>query len=175
MTPTAGQLFVAYFQVGISGFGGANAWARHMLVEKRGWLTDAEYAQRLGLGQVLPGPNAMNCAIIIGYEYAGVLGALAAVGGMFLGPLSLLCGLAALYDAYGDLQPVRAALAGVAAGAAGMMLGTALKLARRSKPSWPMWLVLAAALGASMMGVSIGWILLVLGPLGILTAKLERP
>lgn len=173
--PNAAQLFAAYFQVGISGFGGANAWARHVVVERRGWLTDAEYAARLGLGQVLPGPNAMNCAIIIGHEFAGVPGAVAAVTGMFAGPLSLLCGLAALYDRYGELQPVRGALAGVAAGAAGMMLGTALKLARRSKPTWPMWAVLAAALGASLYGLSIGWILLVLGPIGILTARMERP
>ena len=53
MRPSAKHLFTAYFQVGVSSFGGANAWARRMLVEKRGWLTDREFAERLGLGQVL--------------------------------------------------------------------------------------------------------------------------
>ena len=74
MSPTAKNLFTAYFQVGISSFGGANAWARRMLVEKRGWLTDREFAERLGLGQVLPGPNAMNTAIIVGHGFCGVRG-----------------------------------------------------------------------------------------------------
>ena len=63
MRPSAKNLFTAYFQVGISSFGGANAWARRMLVEKRGWLTDREFAERLGLGQVLPGPNIVNMAL----------------------------------------------------------------------------------------------------------------
>jgi chromate transporter len=170
---TATALFIAYLQIGLSSFGGANAWARRMIVERRGWLTDREFAERLGLGQVLPGPNAMNTAIIIGHGFAGVPGAAAAVSGLFGGPLLILAGLSVLYDAYGDLPAVRGALAGVASAAAGMMLGTAFKLIRGARPSWPMLAIGIAALCLALARVPMPWIILGLAPLGILAAYWE--
>lgn len=176
MRPTAKNLFTAYFQVGVSSFGGANAWARRMLVEKRGWLTDREFAERLGLGQVLPGPNAMNTAIIVGHGFCGMRGAAAAVAGLFAGPLLILSSLCLLYDRFGHLGVVRGALAGVASAAAGMMLGTAFKMVRGAKPSVPMVVVGVAALGLALWRVPLPWIILCLAPLGVLAAYREaRP
>lgn len=174
MRVTAGALFAAYLQVGLSGFGGANAWARRMLVEKRGWLTDAQYVERLGLGQALPGPNAMNTAIIVGHGFAGVAGAVAAVLGLFSGPLVILALLAGLYDAYGEQPMVRGALAGVASAAAGMMLGTGIKMARKSHPSALMCGIGALVLALALWRVPLPWIVLGLAPLGVLAAWLER-
>jgi chromate transporter len=171
--PSAKNLFTAYFQVGISSFGGANAWARRMLVEKRGWLTDREFAERLGLGQVLPGPNAMNTAIIVGHGFCGVRGAAAAVAGLFAGPLFILSMLCLLYDRFGHLGPVRGALAGVASAAAGMMLGTAFKLVRGARPSAPMVMIGLTALGLALWRLPLPWIILGLAPLGILAAYVE--
>jgi len=171
--PTAKNLFTAYFQVGISSFGGANAWARRMLVEKRGWLTDGEFAERLGLGQVLPGPNAMNTAIIIGHGFCGVRGAAAAVGGLFAGPLLILTALCLIHDRFGHLGVVRGALAGVASAAAGMMLGTAFKMVSGVRPSAAMVLVGLAALGLALWRVPLPWIILALAPLGVLAAYRE--
>ena len=59
----AEDIFLVYGKIGLIGFGGINAWARRVLVEEKRWLTDQEYAETLGLGQVLPGPNATNAAI----------------------------------------------------------------------------------------------------------------
>ena len=171
--PTATALFVAYLQVGLSSFGGANAWARLILVERRGWLTDREFAERLGLGQVLPGPNAMNTAIIIGHGFAGVGGAAAAVAGLFVGPLVILAGLSLLYDAYGTHPWVRGALAGVASAAAGMMLGTALKMVRGARPSRPMLAIGLAALALALARIPLPWIILGLAPLAIWAAYRE--
>ncbi len=173
MKPSASALFTAYFQVGISSFGGANAWARRMLVEKRGWLTDREFAERLGLGQVLPGPNAMNTAIIVGHGFCGLRGAAAAVAGLFAGPLLILSSLCLLYDRFGHLGMVRGALAGVASAAAGMMLGTAFKMVRGARPSTPMVVVGVAALGLALWRVPLPWIILCLAPLGVLAAYRE--
>jgi chromate transporter len=174
VSPTAKNLFTAYFQVGISSFGGATSWARRMLVEKRGWLTDAQYAERLGLGQALPGPNAMNTAIIVGHGFAGVAGAAAAVLGLFGGPLVILAGLAGLYDAYGAHPMVRGALAGVASAAAGMMLGTGIKMARKSYPTALMWGIGALVLALALWRVPLPWIVLGLAPFGVFAAWLER-
>ena len=53
--PSKRELFSAFFRIGISSFGGAQAWARRELVERRAWLTSTEFAEAIGLGQVLPG------------------------------------------------------------------------------------------------------------------------
>ena len=90
MTPTRAQLFLAYLRIGLTGFGGVNAWARQLLVEQKGWLSDQQYAEALGMGQVLPGPNALNCAIAIGARFHGAAGAALACGGLLLGPMAVL-------------------------------------------------------------------------------------
>jgi chromate transporter len=165
-----GALFLAYLRIGLTGFGGVNAWARHHLVEEKGWLTEAEYAETLGMAQVLPGPNALNCAIGVGSRFAGAAGAAAAAVGLFAGPMTLLAGIAALYDAYGQLPLVRAILTGIAAAAAGMVLGTAVKMATRLKPTVWLLLVGLAALAMALLRVPLPFVVLGLAPFGLLAA-----
>jgi chromate transporter len=169
--PTVAALFLTYLKIGLSGFGGVNAWARRVLVEERRWLTEQEYAEVLGLGQVLPGPNALNVAIQLGDRFRGGLGALAAVAGLFGGPMAVLALLAVLHDAYGEVPIVKAVLAGIAAAAAGMVLGTAAKMAQKLKPSLPIIAVgLASLLGGAVLRLPLPYIVLGLAPFGIAAA-----
>lgn len=169
--PSLTALFLTYGKIGLIGFGGINAWARRVLVEEKRWLTDQEYAETLGLGQVLPGPNALNAAIMVGDRFHGWAGALLAPSAMFGGPLIILMGLAVLYDAYGEVPLVRAVLAGVAAAAAGMVLGTAVKMAQKLKPTWGLWAVgLSALAAAGFLRVPLPIVVLGLAPFGILAA-----
>ena len=71
--------------------------AQHELVDKRGWLTREEFAETLSVGQVLPGPNIVNMALMIGDRFFGWRGALAAMAGLLLAPLAIVLVLAALY------------------------------------------------------------------------------
>jgi len=169
--PTLLELFLAYGRIGLIGFGGINAWARRVLVEEKRWLTDQEYAETLGLGQVLPGPNALNAAIMIGDRFHGTAGAIAAPVAMFGGPLILLAGLAMFYDAYAEHPTVRAVLAGVAAAAAGMVLGTAAKMTEKLKPPPPLLAVgLVALVAAGILRVPLPYTVLGLAPFGIWAA-----
>ncbi len=169
--PTVSALFLTYLRIGLIGFGGVNAWARRVIVEEKHWLSEQEYAETLGLGQVLPGPNALNVAIHIGDRFRGGLGALAAVFGLFGGPMTLLAGLAMLHDAYGEVPLVKAVLAGTAAAAAGMVLGTAAKIATKLKPSLPILGVGACALlGGAVLRLPLPFIVLGLAPFGIAAA-----
>ena len=166
--PTTAQLFLTYLRIGLIGFGGVNAWARRTLVEEKRWLTEQEYAEVLGLGQVLPGPNALNVAIQLGERFRGAAGALAATLGLFGGPMVVLVGMAMLHDAYGEIPIVKAVLAGTAAAAAGMILGTALRMATRLKPSLPILLVgIAALIGGAVLRLPLPYIVLGLAPFGI--------
>ena len=63
---TVGELFLdASFEIGVSAaFGGVGPWARRIIVEEERWLDDREYAELLGLCQVLPGPNVGNVSVM---------------------------------------------------------------------------------------------------------------
>jgi chromate transporter len=166
--PSLTALVLTYFRIGLIGFGGVNAWARRTIVEEKGWLTEQEYAEVLGLGQVLPGPNALNVAIQLGERWHGGLGALLAPTALFGGPLAVLIGLASLHDTYGEVPLVKAVLAGVAAAAAGMIIGTALRMTQKLKPSLPIAAVgVAALLGAFVARLPLPVIVLGLAPFGI--------
>lgn len=168
--PTVSQIFLTYLRIGLIGFGGVNAWARRTLVEEKRWLTDQDYAEVLGLGQALPGPNALNVAIFLGERWRGALGAVAAPLGLFGGPLCVLLGLAIAHDRWGDLPLVKAVLAGTAAAASGMVIGTALKMTQKLKPSLPVLAVGITAVAGALLRVPLPVIVLGLAPLGIAAA-----
>jgi chromate transporter len=169
--PSLSALVLTYFKIGLIGFGGVNAWARRVIVEEKRWLTEQDYAETLGLGQVLPGPNAMNVAIQLGERWHGGIGALAAPVALFAGPLAVLVGLAVLHDAYGELPLVKAVLGGVACAAAGMIIGTALKMTGKLRPSPPVVAVgLAAVAGSWLLRLPLPAVVLGLAPFGIWAA-----
>ncbi len=127
----------------------------------------------LGIGQVLPGPNALNTAIGIGTHFHGATGALACTIGLFTGPMVLLAGVASLYDTYGQLPLVRAILTGIAAAAAGMVMGTAVKMATKLRPSPTLLAIGLAAFALAALKVRMPYVLLMLAPLGLIAAWRE--
>jgi chromate transporter len=166
--PSRLDLFLGYLRIGLFGFGGVAAWARRVIVEERRWLTEREYAEVLGLGQVLPGPNVGNAAVMIGRRFHGLQGALLATGGIYAAPLLILIVLCLLYDRYGQLPDVAPAMAGIAAAAAGMVIGTAAKMVGKLKLApEAIILLLLAALAAAWLRVSLPLIVLVLAPVSI--------
>ena len=165
-TPTPGELFMGFLQIGGLAFGGAVAWARQVLVDGRGWMTEREYAELLGLSQVLPGPNIGNFAVMYGRRCHGLMGSLAAVGGFFLLPLCVVLGLVVVWQEFGQNPWIGAFMKGVAAAAAGMALGAALKSGFRLKPppEQILAIVVIAAL-AAFWRVPLPWIILVFAPI----------
>ena len=140
------ELFLAFSQLALSGFGGVLPWAHRTLVEQKGWLTQQEFVETLALGQLLPGPNIGNMAVMIGYRFAGYAGAAAAIAGLVGGPFAIMIALGLLYRSYGTLPLVQHALSGMSAVAAGLVLATGLKMAGSLKRHWRPWLFTALAL-----------------------------
>jgi chromate transporter len=122
------DLFTAFSRLALQGFGGVLPIAQRELVDKLGWLTPAEFAERLSVGQVLPGPNVVNLALMVGDRFFGLRGALAALAGMLVLPMVLVLVLAASYQGLADVPAVVGALRGMGAVAAGLVLAMALKL-----------------------------------------------
>jgi len=134
--PSLPAIFLTFTQMGLLGFGGVLPWARRLLVDQRGWLDDLTFAELLSLGQILPGPNICNLSVIFGYRQHQLRGALAALGGLVTLPFMLVVSLALVYDHYADIPQVAAALHGMMATAAGLVLASGLKLASAQSRSW---------------------------------------
>jgi len=169
------ELFLGFLKIGLLGFGGIAPWARHMIVEERRWLTEKEFATILGIGQILPGPNTMNASVIIGDRFQGVAGALLCLLGQMAMPLVVVTSLAVVYERFATVPEVRAGLIGAAAGAAGLVLGTALKMAQKIKLTAPALLVGVAAVATiGLLEWPLVPVVAVLVPLGMAAAALER-
>ena len=125
---TPGQVFRVFNRMALQGFGGVLAVAQRELVEREAWLTRAQFLEVLSLGQVLPGPNIVNMALIIGDRFLGWRGAAAALAGLLAAPLVIVLLLAVLYRETMAQPAVAGALRGMGAVAAGLVIGTALKL-----------------------------------------------
>src|SRR5512138_3121023 len=90
-------LFASFLKIGLLGFGGVMPWARRVLVDERGWLTDREFAELIGMCQVLPGPNVVNLSVILGSRWQGPVGSLLALTGILFVPVVAVLILATFY------------------------------------------------------------------------------
>ena len=175
------DLFVSFTLLALQGFGGVLAVVQRELVERKKWLTPDEFIEDWAVAQIMPGPNVVNLALMVGGRYFGLAGALAAMAGMLAVPLVLVLLLAVLHAQFAGNAQVAGALRGMAAvsagliGAAGLKLSTAL--ARNPMPL--AWCVAISAAGFVLVAVlrcPLLYVLLGLGSLGcVLTYRRLRP
>jgi chromate transporter len=151
------DLFISFSVLALQGFGGVLAIAQRELVERKRWFTNEEFVEEWSVAQIMPGPNIVNLAIMIGQRYFGVRGVLAALAGMFTAPLIVVLSIALLYAQYASHPGVIGALRGMGAVAAGLVVATGLRL--------------ASSLKSSVMGVALNG---VLGLLGFVAVALLR-
>lgn len=87
------QVFMASFISNILGYGGGPATIpllEHEVVNRYGWFTTSEYSEMVALGNGLPGPIATKLAAYIGYEQAGISGALVGLFGSVAPSMALM-------------------------------------------------------------------------------------
>jgi chromate transporter len=151
------ELFLGFLSIGWRSFGGVMPWAHRVLVEERRWMTEADFAETIGLCQFLPGPNIGNASIVLGKRWFGLSGALVAFVGLFALPFVWVLALFALYADFAATNPtLRAVVTGVGAAGAGLFIGTAIKLGRvlARKPA-ALTLIFACFLSAGVGRVSL--------------------
>lgn len=167
-SPDCRQLFMGFFILGLTGFGGVLPMARHMLVEKRRWLSAEQFAELLGLCQFLPGGNIINLSVALGMEFRGLRGALSALMGLILAPTICVVLLGLVYARYQNDPMVEHLFAGLAAAAGGLLLSTGIKMLA---PLWGKWLQLAVVIVGviAIAGLRIPMlpVMLVLSPISI--------
>jgi chromate transporter len=176
-SPTLLELFVAFALIALCGFGGVLAWSRRMLVEERKWMTAEEFNDAYALCQFLPGPNVVNLSVVFGRRIRGLPGAAVAFAGLLGPPFVIVSAIGFVYGRFGEIAALQRMLIGVAAAAAGLVLGTCAKMALpllRDRYGIAPLIGLATFASVGVLRWPLPWALAVLVPLSIAIAWVRR-
>jgi chromate transporter len=182
--PGLGEFFLVSLKLGLVGFGGGLSvlsLIQRAVVQRRGWLTDREFANSAVVAQMLPGGAAANTLAYIGLRFLGVAGAALGYVGFILPGWVAILGLGRVYMRYGSIPHADLLLSGFTAAVVGIVSALTFKMTRTSIARlWQMWvaggaLVLSLIGGASsgeiaLLGIAAGLVV----DLGISRGRLLR-
>jgi chromate transporter len=167
--PTLWQIFFEFLLIGgISFGGGIVAYERILLIEKRQWLSADSFMATLAISQTMPGLNSVNLALLAGDQLRGTMGALAAALGLMLpgGAFVLMVGVA--YSAGGQHPFVNILLAGIAAGATGLLASVTYTIGKRHFVRLKsLFMIVSTFVLMSVFKISVVWVLIVMVPIGL--------
>lgn len=126
------KIFWVFMKVALFSWGGGPASLALMqrMTTDEGWLTSAEFADAVAIGNALPGPIAPQVSGFVGYKLAGLSGAIAAVAGT-IGPTTILMlVLISTFFTIKDSPTIKAMLTAVRPMVVGLLLWTAYDLGR---------------------------------------------
>ena len=165
------EIAAFFFKVGAFTFGGGLsvlAFMQDQVVNQLHWLTQQQFLDGLALGQLTPGPILMLAAFV-GYQSAGVGGALAGAGAIFLPAFLLMLSILPMYERIQRVTWMKAALKGISPAVIGMIAVAMLQMLPKAVPDvWAGVLLLAAmalllarrsgSLPLMLAGGAIGWL-----------------
>lgn len=140
------QILSTFSGISLTLFGGGYVVipALHELfVENLNWLTSAEFADGIAIGQITPGPIFVT-ATFIGYKVAGVVGAFLATVAIFTPPAVLTVLLSRFVKILNQSSVVKAAMKGVRAAVIGMIFASAITIGQTITPSVVSAIIFAA-------------------------------
>ncbi len=172
---TLTTLFLSFLKIGSVLYGSGYvlvAFLQTEFVERLGWITSAQLIDAVAIGQFTPGP-VFTTATFIGYQVAGVPGAVLATVGIFL-PGFVFVAITNPFIPRMRRSPwLSALLDGVVAASLGLMAAVTVELARHSIVDVTTALLLLAAavllirfrvnstwliLGGAVVGLILGWV-----------------
>lgn len=147
-----GELFLEFTLLAFVAFGGATALLPEMhrvVVDNHHWLDDATFTHLYAIAQAAPGPNVL-VVTLIGWEVAGLAGALAATMAMCL-PMSVLIYLLIdRWESFSGKRWQRAVSLGVAPLAVGLVFSGAMLIATSAGLSPAGWILVGAVVLANL-------------------------
>ncbi len=146
--PSFAEALRFWFKLGWISFGGPAGQIAVMhqeLVERRRWISERRFLHALNYCMVLPGPEATQLAIYIGWLLHRTRGGIVA-GVLFVLPsLFILIGLSATYMTYGHLPLVAGVFEGVKPAVVAVVTFAVWRIGKRALKNSALWLIAAAA------------------------------
>jgi chromate transporter len=176
--PGAGPSFAAtarfWLHLGVVSFGGPAGQIAVMhreVVERRRWLGEQQFAGALNFCMLLPGPEALQLAIYLGWRLHGIRGGLVAGLG-FIGPaVLLLLGLSYAYARFGSLPVTSGILMGLKAAVVAIVLQALVSIGRRALGrALHVVLAIAAFVALQWLRLPFPLVVLVAGLVGLMSA-----
>lgn len=172
------KLFITFFKIGAFTFGGGFAMIpliEKELVEINGWLTKEEFIDSISVTQSMPGAVAINLAIFLGYNQAGLPGAIMATLGVSLPSFLIILIIAVSFGQFKDNTIVESAFMGIRAAVVALIAYAGFELMKTVK--WRRRLVttlIVAAFARIRFGVSPVILILAAGLSGLVSYRIDK-
>jgi len=170
------EAFRYWVRLGFISFGGPAGQIAIMqrdLVDRRRWISQERFLHALSYCMLLPGPEAQQLAIYIGWLLHGTWGGVVA-GAFFVIPsIFILWGLSAIYAAYGSVPAVAGILAGLKPAVVALVVAALVKIGKRAlRPRGLVAVAVAAFVGIYLLHVPFPWIVIGAGLVGFLAGRI---
>ncbi|MGH6946996.1 MAG: chromate efflux transporter [Kiloniellales bacterium] len=134
-TVTFAEAFRVWLKIGLLSFGGPAgqiALMHRLLVDEKRWIGERRFLHALNFCMLLPGPEAQQLAIYVGWLLHGLRGGLVA-GTLFVLPgACVILALSILYAGFGQLPAVEALFFGIKAAVLAVVLQALHRIAKRA-------------------------------------------
>ena len=141
---------------------------REHVLNRRKWISEAEFTAAVAMAQMVPGPFIPNVAEYIGYRLRGFKGMLLAAVSFLLPSVLAILALSIVYFRYGSVPAVQSAFRGIGPVVCAILLVATGQLARSAIRSWRSVLIGSLALAALFFRVDVLLTIAACGALGIL-------
>ena len=142
------EAFLFWLKMGFISFGGPAgqiAIMQQELVEKRRWLSEKRFLHALNYCMLLPGPEAQQLAIYIGWLMHRNIGGIVA-GSLFVIPsLLILIALSWIYLAFGQLPAIASILYGIKPAVTAIVIFAAYRIGSRALKNSLLWAMASLA------------------------------
>ena len=176
--PSFAEAFRFWLKLGFISFGGPTGQIAIMhaeLVEKKKWISEARFLHALNYCMLLPGPEAQQLAIYVGWLLHKTWGGIVA-GALFVIPsIFILWGLSYIYVAYGNLPWIAAIFYGLKPAVLAIVAAAVMRIGGRALKNEVMWtLAVAAFVAIFFLHVPFPLIIISAAAIGFLGGKLRR-
>ena len=173
------RLFLRFLRFGALAWGGPVAqigMLRHELVEQERWLSPQAFNRVLAVYQVLPGPEAHELCVYMGYRARGRIGGLLAGLGFMAPGFVLMFVVAWVYVTHGvQLQALAPAFAAVQAVVAALVVRAVIRIGGHVATNAWLWTIATLAMAAQLAGVHFGIVLAGAGAMYLLAVPGRAP
>jgi chromate transporter len=166
------QLAGVLLKVGATGFGGAMpmlALVHTEYLEKRRWVSQEEFDEAVMVGQIMPGPIAVDAITHMGYRLRGWPGAIVSWFTFILPSFLLMLALTLIYMRYGGVPQFVGLFKGLGAGVVAVIAAAAWRMGRpHLKDLRTACLMLGALLALLLLQANVVLLVILAGLAGLL-------
>ncbi len=148
VAPSFGEAVRFWLKLGFISFGGPSGQIAMMhteLVEKKRWIDNARFLHALNFCMLLPGPEAHQLAIYIGWLWHKTRGGIVA-GALFVIPsIFILWALSYVYVVYGNIPWIAAVFYGLKPAVLAIVAAAVIRIGSKALKNAVMWTIAAVA------------------------------